>query len=163
MKHNKRKFYKIIFWLVIVMIGGFVVYETTASEVEYRTTEREVLVDNLSGKIRQIKDEALDALEQCESGGYTEDDGIVIFDSNGKASYGQYQWQKASVQHYYKVLHNTDISPKEAVLIALDRALARKLTDEVVFGTEKGYTNWLNCANKIGLKNIVDLVHKLES
>ena len=160
MKHNIKKFAKFTFWLVLFLVLSFALYNARAEQIEYR--DREVVVDNLGKKIEEIKLEALESLKQCESAGHSEDDGIVIFDANGKASYGQLQWQKSSVQHYYKTLYGKDITPKEAVLIALDTPKAQALAYDVIFTTEKGWTNWTNCAKKIGLVQTLGLVHKLE-
>ena len=162
MKHNKKKFVKFTFWLVVVMLVGFSLFNLT-SEVEYRVQEKQVLVDNLKGKIEEIKDEALESLKQCESAGYSEEDGIIIFDSNNQASIGQFQFQKKTVIHYYKILFNKDITAKEAVLIAMDTAQAKKLAYEIIYKTEKGHTNWYNCSKKIGLTETLKIVNKLES
>ena len=112
--------------------------------------------------IEQIKNKALDEIQACESAGHSEEDGIIIFDSNSKASIGQYQWQKTSVQHYYKTLYGQTISSKEAVIIALDTEKARKLTHDVIFTTEKGWTNWTNCGKKIGIVKTLELLKQLQ-
>lgn len=165
MKHNKKKFIKFTFWLVLFMTLGFGVFNARAQEVTYlqgKEIVKEVQVDNLSKKIDEIKDEAVNGIMKCESAGHTEGDGIIIFDSNNKASIGQFQFQKATVIHYYKTLYNTDIDAKEAVLIALDTDRARKLTKDVIFKTDKGYTNWVTCSDKIGMKATLNVIHTLE-
>lgn len=152
---------KLAFWSVIaLLIYGAFQFGISSSETTY--ARETIEVDNLGKKVEQIKNEALDALMHCESAGYSEEDGIVIFDSNSKASYGQYQWQKASVQHYYKTLYNQEITPKQAVLIALETEKARKLAYDVIFTTEKGWSNWYNCANKTKLQETLALISKLE-
>lgn len=162
MKHNKRKFVKFTLWLVVIMITGFGVYNAKAAQVEYLTSEKIVEVDNLGKKIDQIKDEALEALKDCENAHYGEDDGIIIFDSNNKASIGEYQFQKDTVIHYEKILNGRDITRKESVLIALDTPKAKKLAHDVIFTTEKGYTNWKICSEKTGLQKTIEIVKKLE-
>jgi len=121
----------------------------------------EMLKDTLSVKIEELQNEVLDDLRNCESQGYNEDDGIIIFDSNNKASIGQWQYQKDTVIHYYKTLYGKDITRKESVLIALDDDKARQLTKDIIFTTDNGYRNWLNCSNKLGLKNRVEIIKSL--
>lgn len=166
MKHNKKKFIKFTLWLVVFMVTGFGVYNARVQQLEYLSNPhaeaKEIVIDNLGKKIEQLKDEALDSLKQCESAGYEDKDGIIIFDSNNKASIGMFQWQKASVIHYYKTLYNQDITPKDAVIIALDTEKAKKLAHDVIFGTDKGWTNWTNCAKKTGLITTLQIINKLE-
>lgn len=117
----------------------------------------------LASKIESLKDEVVATLSKCESGGYSEEDGIIIFDSNSKASIGQLQWQVASVIHYYKVLYNKTITRKEAVLIALDKEKASSLAKDVGFKTKNKFgKDWYNCSTKHGLDAQVDLIKKLE-
>ena len=125
--------------------------------------EKEVIVDNLTGKINELKAEILSQLKGCESAGYSESDAPIVFDSNNKASIGSYQFQKATVLHYYKTLYNLDITPKEAVLISLDDIKAGNLASDIIFKTEKGISNWHNCDKKLGLKAQINLIKKLEN
>jgi len=123
---------------------------------------KEVMSDSLGKKTEEIKQEALADIKKCESAGLNESDGIIIFDSNAKASIGTYQFQKLTVIHYYKELYNEDITPKEAVLIALDDEKAGKLAYDVIFKTKNGLKNWINCSNKIELRKTLELIEKLE-
>lgn len=152
---KSSKFILVLLLLVLVYYIG----QKTSTTVY--TNTKEVVVDNLSVKIDQLKEEALSDLKQCESGGYSEEDAIIIFDSNSEASIGQYQFQRKTVQYYYKSLYNKDISKKEAVLIALDTDQARTLSSDIIFKTDKGYTNWANCAKKIKLVETLSLIKKL--
>lgn len=145
-----------------LIVSAFKVGSTFFGKTVYAQVDKVVTVDNLSEKIEQIKQEALDGISKCESAGHSEDEGIIIFDTNNRASIGQFQFQKATVIHYYKTLYNQDITPKDAVLIALDSTKARKLAYDVIFTTDKGLTNWINCSNKIGLRQTLDLIGKLE-
>lgn len=132
---------------------------STATYVNAQTLQ----VDNLSSKIEQLKKEAVNGIMSCESQGYTEDDGIIIFDSNNKASIGRWQWQKSSIIYYYKTLYSQDITPKEAVLIALDDEKAGKLAYDVIFKDSKGWRNWYNCGVKTKIQTQLELIKKLES
>lgn len=119
------------------------------------------IIDNTSQKIDSLKDEVINGIAGCESAGYKEDDGILIFDTNKKASIGQLQFQKDTVIHYYKTLYKKDITSKEAVMIALDTDKAKALAKDIVFTTDKGLSNWLNCANKLGLSAEVKAIKKI--
>lgn len=122
---------------------------------------QEKLTDSLEVKITQLKSELVKDLQKCESAGYNENDGILIFDSNKKASIGTLQFQKDTIIHYYKTLYSKDITKKEAVLIALDNEKAEQLASDIIFETEKGYRNWLNCSNKHGLAERVKFIKGL--
>lgn len=54
----------------------------------------------------------------------------------------------------WMVLRSTDI--------ALDAAQVRALASEVIFETDKGLSNWLNCANKLQLSPEAALIEKLD-
>ena len=103
----------------LVLIGGAVARYTWPVTV-YSVTEKPVAVDNLGPKVQELKHEVLNKLRACESGGANSETGLIVFDSNNKASIGSYQFQKATVVHYAKLLNNKQISGKEAVMIALD-------------------------------------------
>jgi hypothetical protein len=151
---------KIAFVAFVVLAATFtfggLAFSTHTSLVE--ATE---IVDLTPEKIEELKDDVIARLAKCESAGHKEDDGIIIFDSNNQASIGQLQWQIKSVQHYEKVLHDRSITRKEAVLLALDTERASALAEEVVFETEKGLSNWLNCANMLGLAAEVKVIKRL--
>lgn len=156
---------KVFTLLVLAVLGLIALYmffpRTNTVEV---TKEVEVVkeVDNLSVKVSQIKNDILDTLTECESKGSKEEDGLIIFDSNAKASIGQLQFQKLTVVRYYKALYNKDITGKEAILIALDYPKARQLASDIIFGNDsKGINNWYNCKVKHGLQDDVDWVKKL--
>jgi len=83
-------------------------------------------------------------LESCESAGFSEEDAPIIFDSNNKASIGVFQFQKATIIHYFKTLYKEDITPKEAVMIALDEKKSRQLAEDIVFSS--GLSDWKTCA-----------------
>jgi len=100
-------------------------------------------------------------LAACESAGHSEDDGIIIFDTNNRASIGRLQFQKATVIHYMKRLYGQDITAKEAVLIALDTEKAKALATDIIFTTDNDATDWLNCSNKLGLGADIKAIKKL--
>ena len=124
--------------------------------------DREVLVDNLGKKVTELKAEIVETLRQCESSGHSEDDGIIVFDSNGQASIGNWQFQKKTVIHYYQKLYGLAITQKEAVLIALDDKKAATLTEKILFEVENGQDEWYNCSKKLGLKTWIEIIKKLQ-
>lgn len=147
--------------------GAFVTGSEMFPQTVYKAQADRVVtveIDNLSDKIDQIKAEAVEGIRKCESAGHSEDDGIIIFDTNNKASIGTFQYQKATVIHYYSVLYGKTITPKEAVLIALDEEKAAKLTSDIIFKTKGGGLNdWVICSKKTGLANTIEIVKKLQN
>lgn len=123
---------------------------------------RDVPVNVFPQKMDELKNDVVTRLMACESGGYSEEDGIIIFDSNKQASIGQAQFQKKTVIHFYQKLYNKDISAKEAVVIALDEDKARQLAKDVIFKVDGGVDNWYNCAKKLGLHGEIAVIKKLE-
>ncbi len=114
--------------------------------------------DTLSEKTLELENELLDTLTACENKANTP----IVFDSNAKASVGNFQFQVATVQHFYQTLYNKKITQKEAVLIALDDEKARALAHDVIFKTDKGLSNWYNCTQKHGLDVQLALIKKLK-
>lgn len=145
-----------------IVFGAFKVGSYVSPQVVVAQSVVEtVKVDSLPSKVEELKRDVITRLAACESAGFTEDDGILVFDTNAKASIGVLQFQKTTVIHYYKTLYNKDITAKEAVLIALDKEQAFKLASDVIFTTSKGLTNWVNCTSKLGLQGEVDVIKKL--
>lgn len=153
-----------IFSLIIsgIAIGVFMYYFPNRVIVSQITT------DTLTPKIEEIQNKALADLKDCESGGVSESVGLITFDphqTNKKveeASLGSFQFKKATVIHYYKTLYQKDITGKEAVLIALDDQKAESLARDIIFTTEKGYSNWYNCSNKIKLQQTLLVLNTLK-
>lgn len=117
----------------------------------------------MEAKLDVLKDDVVSRLKQCESERYTEDDGIIIFDSNNKASIGLMQFQKATVQHYAKVLYGDEITAKDAVLIALDDRRATALAKDIIFEVKGGVWNWENCAKRLNLAPEIEVLKKLSN
>jgi hypothetical protein len=120
-------------------------------------------VEKYANKIETLKAGVVEQLMSCEGAGYKEDDGIIIFDTNNKASIGLAQFQISTVQHYYKTLYGKTITRKEAVLIALDKQKAKELAQDVMFKTKnKASGDWYNCEKKLNLDAQIDVIKKLE-
>lgn len=161
---------KLVWLLVIVGVGYGLWYYGGRynSEIVYKQIEKEVILDNLKAKINELKGSLVKDLRQCESGGYVESDGLVTFDphpTNKKvqiASFGLYQFKKSTVIHYYKTLYNKDITGLEAINIALSEEKSAELASKIIFETENGLSNWLNCSNKINGKGRLEIIRQLE-
>jgi hypothetical protein len=125
-------------------------------------------VDNsqaiLSQKIETLKDAVVtDVGPNCESKGrITKNDPVIILDTNNKASIGVMQWQVSSVISYYKTLYKRDLTPKEAVMIALDDEKAMSLAKDVMFTTKnKASGDWVTCAKRMNADARIDIIKSL--
>ena len=161
------KVYKIILWLVVIGIGCWYGGSYFNKKIVYEQIEKQVILDNLTEKVNELKGSLVSDLRQCESGGYNIDSGLITFDphktnkSIAPASIGLYQWKVASIKHYYKTLYQKDITGKEAILIALDDEKSSQLTSDVIFKTENGLSNWYNCSKKLGLQGRLNIINEL--
>jgi len=128
----------------------------------------------LNSKIDDLKDGVIEKLKKCESGGATEDDGLVTYDplqSNPGAtskrnipSFGSFQFKKDTVIHYFKMQTGKVLTPKEAVLLSLDDEKAGELVKYIAFETKnKIGKDWVNCNKKLNLDAQVDLIKSLSN
>lgn len=151
----------IVSFILGSIYGAFKVGRVTTSPVFVQAEDRSTVM--YQEKIDTLKNAVMSKLSQCESAGHKESDGIIIFDTNNKASIGQFQWQVESVQHYYKLMTGKDISRKDAVILALNEVEARKLAKYVAFETNnKIGKDWVNCEKKYGLDAQVDIIKSME-
>lgn len=119
--------------------------------------------DRLAEKVRELKDEVLNDLARCESGGRDNESGIIVWDTNNKPSIGKFQFQVATVQHYVEKRDGKKISGREAILLALDETEARKLAEWVIFDSGKGSANdWVICTRNYHLQEKQNIIKKLE-
>lgn len=126
-------------------------------------TPEAIVVDKTPEKIDALKVALVQKVSDCERAGHSEEDGIIIFDSNARASIGVLQFQKATVISYYKTLYGKDISGKDAVEIALDKDKAFALAKDIIFTSKNGVAaDWVNCSKKYNLQTQVDLIKQLE-
>jgi hypothetical protein len=141
---------------IIFMAGGLL-----NPVMSYAVQEKIVSSDTLTGKIKELQASVVATVKSCESAGMKESDGIIILDTNNKMSIGMLQFQKLTVIYFYKNIYGKDITPKEAVQIALDEDMATQLASDIIFDTDKGLSNWLNCANKNNLAPKVAVIKEL--
>jgi len=119
--------------------------------------------DKLEAKIAELKSDILSQLAECETGGVSEPNGYMRLDSNDMTSWGRYQWQRKSVQHWVKELYDKEVNLQESALIAWDIHPDIPLdafTWDVLM-LKVGPDEWFNCNRKLGLGKQVALVKHL--
>lgn len=160
------KLYKSILLVIVIGVVAYFGGAKFSKEVVYRQVEKEVILDNLTGKVNQLKGELVKELRQCESQGYKESDGLVTWDPNPKnkkvqiASFGLYQFKVSTVQFYYKKFYNKDVTGLEAIQIALSEEKSGELASEVIF-RDGALGNWYNCTKAKGLQSKLDVINTL--
>lgn len=162
-------------WIVVLVavgvMGGFIytgqvwvpkkIEQYSAPEINVQTIDKSD--EMFAAKIDVLKDQVIEELAKCESGGRKEEDGIVILDSNDKGSYGVMQWQRTSVMHYYKMRTGKEINGRDAIILALQGDKAKDLAKWVIFETKSGVkTDWVNCSAYHNLQEKVDMIKKME-
>jgi hypothetical protein len=114
-----------------------------------------VVTGDSAATIDEMKADVLDRLARCENPNQKP----IVFDTNGVASVGQYQWQPHSFQHYWMKMTGEKLSEKDAVVYALDDAKARELAAFVIFETDNGVgKDWFNCNKWHDLDALVEFI-----
>lgn len=149
--------------------GGYKLGEKSNVQVVMAQTEVDVTDVRFSRKVDELKMKLVDELMACESGGYTDADGLITFDPHrldktlkNAPSIGKLQFKVDTVIHYQKTLYNVVSSPTEAIKLALDTERAKILAKDIMFKSSKKAGDWLNCANKLDLNKKIDLIKSLE-
>lgn len=127
-----------------------------------RLVINDVSTDMFMSRIEKLKMEVVNEIKKCESAGHKEADGLIVNDTNNKASIGVMQFQVSTVIHYEKTLHNAVLSPKEAIILALDEEKATQLAKDIMFLSKNKANDWLNCATKFDSNRKIDLIKQLE-
>ena len=155
------------FWaLMVCIILPFLHMGVTAfldsiigKELTYIASPRAEAAEIAPDKIEEMKGDVLDRLSKCESGGKDSKNGIDTIDTNNKVSYGIFQFQKSTVQHYYKKMTGNEISGKDAILLALDDEKSRQLAKWIIFETDNGSgKDWFNCTKWNDLDTLVKFI-----
>lgn len=134
----------------------------SSRELHAEASSAEVVVrDSFPAHLEALKDEVVDKIIGCESGGLTEDDGVIVFDSNHKASIGLVQFQQSTVIQYEWVLYGELVTKKQAIAIALDKDLSRQLAKDVIFKVDGGIWNWAVCAKATGVVPEIEVIKRL--
>lgn len=163
----RRKIYLAGIAFLLVLAGlGKVGEEWVDKELHYIAAQPLEAAEIITpDTIEQMKNDVLNRLSQCESGGRDSEDGIVTFDpdKSGKPqnipSYGIFQFKAPTVQYYHKKRTGEDLTGKEAILLALDDEKARELASWIIFDTDAGSKNdWVICSRVKELNTLVDFV-----
>lgn len=152
--------------VLALFIAGKVVYwygHDYQPQIKFVPQKVDVSEEIFAAKIEKLKWDVVEKLRACESAGYKESDGILIFDTNQVASIGTLQFQKKTVVYYYKALYQKVITGKEAVLIALDDKLAGELARDIMFKSKNIASDWYNCSTRLNLENEILIIKKLEA
>ena len=169
--------------IIGVVIGIAKTYQTMYPKTVYKEVQVDVSDKKFAEKIDSLEKSVVEAVHSCERQNYKESDGLVMYDpttaqheknmkkfnagtraivDTGELSFGTYAFKKSTVIYYYKTLYKQDITGKEAILIALDDNKAGQLTQDILFKTKDGYTNWINCSTKLSLVDMIQAIKKIK-
>lgn len=145
----------IVFLLILALIGK-VGEEWVDKELHYIAAQPLEAAEIITpDTIELMKGDVLDRLSKCEN----PQGKPIVFDTNGVASVGNFQWQPHSFAHYWEKKTGVKLSEKDAVIYALDDTKARELASYVIFETDKGVSkDWVNCSKWHGLQTLVDFI-----
>lgn len=167
-----KRFLGLIFIAIIiasVVIGIALVGRMVSPKIVTKEVEKEIILDNLTGKIDELKASLIKDIWDNERAGKNEADGLITWDPNPNrksvqiASIGTCQYKVSTVQYYETKLHQKTLTGKEAVLLALDDTKCKDLMYEIIFTEKDGWKNWLNSGIKVGAANRLALIKQLEN
>lgn len=155
----------IILMLAIIFIA-FIQSALRSSEITARNIfgEKAEAAELPTGTIEDLKDDVLNRLSKCESGGAAEPDALVTFDPDhsGKArnlpSLGRFQFKVPTIVYYAQKLQGRKITDLEAIQIATSPIESRKLASQIIF-EEGALDNWLTCTRTNDLKTLVNFIN----
>lgn len=114
--------------------------------------------DPRTSDIEVRKDEVLNQLAMCESGGTGESD-LPIYDRRG-AYVGRYQFSPRTVIAFVRQMDGRSLSVKEAIALAHDWRQASALAKYVIFERD-GVGHWPACSRKLGLARQVQAIKSI--
>jgi hypothetical protein len=167
-----KKFFRLV--LVGLVVGAIIIgigyignkmYPT----VKYQVVEKEVVLDNLTAKVDELKASLIKDIFDVERAGHIESDGLITWDPNPNrksvqiASIGLCQFKVSTVQYYMTKLHQQTLTGKEAVLLALDEEKCKQLMNDVIFTEKDGWKNWLNSGIKVNAASRLAIIRELQS
>lgn len=174
---RSKKFGKILVWLVMLSIGAVGAWRFFHPIILPPIT-KDVSSEMFAKKVDSLEKSVVEGIHQCERQKYTEADGLVTFDptdtqyaniqgkrtfvNKGELSFGTYQFKQATVIYYYKTLYGKIITGKEAILIALDDQKSAQLTQDILFKTNDGWKNWINCSSNLKLVDQINAIKKIK-
>ncbi len=143
--------------------------QTPVATADVKSTIVDMSAKAMAVRIEKLKIATVEQIRACESMSYKEKDGLVVFDprQGGKnddsaMSYGTLQFKKATVIYYEKMLYKKDVTPKDAILIALDDQKSGELAEKIMFETKSMASDWQNCADKNDTNRVIKLIKQLE-
>lgn len=167
MKRGLSKAFKGYFLTGLVLTGLYAgllannkyLVSPTYAEVPYDVSDK-----RFAEKIEVLKDTVVDEVaDKCESKGYKPDAGVIVFDSNNRASLGRFQLQVKTVQYYEKLLYNRVISGQEAIEIAIDPVRSHELARDIMFKTPNmAGKDWVTCSARLGTDAKIQIIKQLE-
>lgn len=147
MKINKRVA-TLSFFAILVAI--FIPILCQEKEIENKPAEvKEQVKVEVINPLTETQTNWIKKLVSCESGGRTD---IKIVDSNGKYSYGAFQFQMDTFLGFgkrYGVIA-TSTTPVEAESLIFDYKLQESVASKML--NDSLESHWLNCSTKIGIK-----------
>ena len=161
-RDSKGRFQKSkVKWYLLAVI---IIMALTAVGANWKSTEyvnvpveKIVIKDTAKEIIEKEKNDILDTLEMCESGG---DENAINFEDYGtgksRQSWGAYMLKIPTVQQFRK-----DLTDYQAIQLAMDRNQARALSAEIIFENDNGIRNWKICSEKYGLAQRVSFIKSL--
>lgn len=178
-----KKLIKIIIAIILIGVGTTALFfgEIWLPEKLHNTVEATnaptIVIDKsdemYKKKVDQLKSELAEELKGCESPGDTINTKPVIADNNAEGtlkggdipSIGGFRFKVSTVTGYYKQMTGNQITPTEAVILALDYPRAKELAKFIIFETkegDKGVDNWRTCAARLKLHSRVEAIKQLE-
>lgn len=156
-----KRVLKIMTWSSFVGLSIYLSYiagQFSVTKIVFADNQEDIFTK----KVDMLKADVVNQLKSCESNGYKEKDGLIVFDTNQKPSIGKLQFQVKTVVYYYSKLYGKTITNKEAIEIALDESKASDLAKDILFKVDNGSGEWFNCSKKLGLQNQINIINKLK-
>lgn len=136
-------------------------YSSLHPKTVYADRETDISDQILTARIEILKQSVVNDVSKCENPAQNE--GLIIFDSNKKASMGLLMFQTETVKWYEKSLNGKTLSDKEANQLALDGVKSKELAEQVMFTTKnKASMDWVTCARKANADLRIDMIKQLE-
>lgn len=170
-KYKVRKFFEKLFIGIItisVLIGIFKAGGYLKPEIVYKSVKEEVILDNLTAKINELKGELIKDIFDNERAGHSESDALITWDPNPNhksveiASVGNCQWKIPTLQESYLKYYGVQLTRKAAIMIALDDDDCKELMTKVIFSEENGWKKWYNSGVKVKALARLEVIRELE-
>ncbi len=167
----KHIIYLIVIGLVIftIFFGVGYIGSKMFPTVKYEQIEKEVVLDNLTAKVDELKASLIKDIFDIERAGHKESDGLITWDPNPNhksvqiASIGSCQFKVSTIQYYMTKLHQKTLSGKDAILLALDDEKCKQLMNDVIFTEKDGWKNWLNSGIKVNAQARLAIIRELQN